>query len=205
MTATPLPATTILSVDVGTVKCGWSIIEFTPAAVISQSAWKLKDWGLITRSSDTEAAPRAVSIAMEVTKKVLPVTGPTVVVIEKPSGTVYGGGGNFNRGVGRMSKLQQLFILAGAAAAICEMTPGMTYRFLEPSQWQASKKQRNGMDTKEWSCWKVDYLFKQIFKVQQKIPLLDDHNVCDGINIGVASVNNLLSGKWLPPVIRAAV
>ncbi len=203
MTAEPLPTITVIAIDSGTVKCGWAVATVN----LLDKRWYPSRWGLVERESSVDPVTRCVSIAKEVVAKVSPVTGRTLVVIEKPGGSVYKGKQNSeNVNIGRMSKLQQVFMLVGCLAMIGDSTPGLTYRVIEPSQWQLSKKKRGGLDTKTWSIWKANHLLFEVLKlnvVNRRI--LQDNNVCDAINIAAQSVINLLNGKWIAPVYTQVI
>ena len=122
---------------------------------------------------------------------------PDMIYIEHPPDTIYG----FQRlsKAGIVARAQSVFkviaVCHGVASHLRTMNTGRNseIEFIFPSQWQPSKKQRGGLDSKEWSLATANKLLsKHYHKPFKELKTKEEENVADAIAMSVYAVKKML-------------
>lgn len=127
----------------------------------------------------------------------IPPDRPPMVVVEMPPQAIYGGHIMAKRViVVRAMSMFRVFFCVGMVVDYLQIA-GIKHRCIEPNQWQPSPKKRNKVDTKTWSMRAARFFVAEILKLSlDKVPYLDDHNVCDAINIGREAIRLIAKKEW---------
>lgn len=193
--------TTIVSVDPGLQTAGVATFIYSPASCLAVRG--ITSFGAIV--SDSVGLPldeRIRLIVADVQRRISQAraSGNKVMfVIEQPPLTIYKMKiESVNRLIGRATDIMKLFALVYGLVTYCQQT-GVYYQMIQPSQWQLSKKARGGLPTKEWSIKAAMAHIKLAAPACLQDPHLEDHNVCDAINIGYKALDLVDSKEWPLP------
>lgn len=162
---------------------------------------KLLSYGLL-KATASEAASKNESImerAFFTASSLIPIVQHFSVrfsFIEQPQQTVYGG--NRQTRVQAVARAQSVFKTFAVAycmfGRLIPVEPKITQSLVLPSDWQYTKKQRGGLDTKEWSLLMANgiigkYADAGVTDACGRCVTLDD--VSDAITMGMVMMDKM--------------
>lgn len=129
------------------------------------------------------------------------------IVIECPNPAIYNLTGAQGGAAARIQRTTAIFkLIAACYYCIAAITAANVQCLpISPGDWQPSKKQRLGLDSKPWSLWHANTYISAVKYNHRNLRTKDDENIADAINLGYFFVvAGMRHEQWLHNFMKPA-
>lgn len=176
-----LSAKYIVSIDPSINNIGVAVFVIDAKITSKQVDFKLHDHRLIESYESSDLHVKCRFMSESVLSLISGFNGKVpYLIIEQPPLTIYNN--KFLSKDGLIARAQSVFKLFAVYGSIVSRVSNVNIIPVLPSQWQPSKKERAGVDIKDWS----------ISKARKILSTVKSEHVADAINIGLFGINKII-------------